>query len=342
MLIDDRAALYLKLFSDGGEFPGGLAFRTALKQSRLDYSIESLERIDHLLDEIRGRFKLEQDRFLENTSNQTFLYLVAFYVGNVVARVSKLPVRWLVYADLIALYPLAKAEFPESFATSVSCELGGGGLFLPLVSVVRRIFEPESGSGVRESAGRFIVNQDAMLAFRQPLKYSFSSTPPALQPLVSAMYLAGLVSVLMVAAAAVGGLVPMFGTLFNGESVLTKMEYGSVEEAVKTGLERLKTNPDGAQQQVFAYDGFVRLASGRTEAVVVEVRANSTPPFLASLVVPYRVASHADGFAVYRIKLMSSNADDELQTLLMDHFYAGVHEVQQGVRVWRKYLDERV
>jgi hypothetical protein len=39
---------------------------------------------------------------------------------------------------------------------------------------------------------------------------------------------------------------------------------------------------------------------------------------------------------------MSSNADDELQTLLMDHFYAGVHEVQQGVRVWRKYLDESV
>jgi hypothetical protein len=342
MLIDDRAALYLKLFGDGGEFPDGLSFRTALKQSKLDYSIESLDRIDHLLDQIRVRFKPEYETFIKNTSNQTFLHLVAFYVGNVVARVSKLPIRWLVYADLIALYPLAKAEFPESFVTSVSCELGGGALFLPLAPIVRRIFEPASGSGVRESAGRFIVNQDAMLAFRQPSIYQLSSTPPAFQPLVSAMHLAGIVSVLMVAEAAAGNLVPMFGTLSNGESVLTKMMYDSLEEAVKTGLERLKTNPDGAQQQVFAYDAFVKLASGRTDAVVVEVRANSTPPFLASLVVPYRAANHAAGFAVYRIKLMSSNADDDLQAMLMDHFYAGVHEAQQGVRVWRKYLDESV
>jgi hypothetical protein len=212
---------------------------------------------------------------------------------------------------------------------------------LPLAPMVRRLFEPSIGGGVRESANKFIVNQDAMLAFRRPRE--LAATPALFLPLAHALHLAGVVSALMVAEAAAARLVPVFGTILpNGESVITRLVYASLEGAISTGLERLQTNPEGAKQWVFAYDAFVKLAAGRTDALVVEVRADVVPAFAVSLVVPYRPANHRAGFAVYRVKLMSSNADDDLHLLLMDHFYNGVHEAPQAAQIWRSYLDESV
>ena len=60
----DVARLFLETYARGGEVEGGWKFGKALIQARLDYSEESLERIDLLLKAIRERAKPAHDEFI--------------------------------------------------------------------------------------------------------------------------------------------------------------------------------------------------------------------------------------------------------------------------------------
>jgi hypothetical protein len=56
MPITQLAEQYLTAFAAGGsDFPGGIAYLEALGQAQLDYTPESLQRIDTLLDQIHTR-----------------------------------------------------------------------------------------------------------------------------------------------------------------------------------------------------------------------------------------------------------------------------------------------
>ncbi len=56
----------------------GFSFRTALKQSNLDATWESLDRVDYLLDQIRSKIKPKFGPFLNDPANQNFLYFFVF------------------------------------------------------------------------------------------------------------------------------------------------------------------------------------------------------------------------------------------------------------------------
>jgi hypothetical protein len=56
MPLNELAAQYLGVFRNNGEFEGGLSYSAGLKAARLDFSMESLDRVDTLLDQIRTRF----------------------------------------------------------------------------------------------------------------------------------------------------------------------------------------------------------------------------------------------------------------------------------------------
>ncbi len=70
--------MYLNAFFSNAEFPGGISFRTALNKSNLDVTWESLDRVDYLLDQIRGKIKPEFGPFLNEPANQNFLYFLCF------------------------------------------------------------------------------------------------------------------------------------------------------------------------------------------------------------------------------------------------------------------------
>ncbi|MEQ1517199.1 MAG: hypothetical protein ABL931_12005, partial [Usitatibacteraceae bacterium] len=83
MPLNHIADRYLHAFDKQEEFDGGLSFRKALLQSNLDSSVESLNRVDYLLNQMRTRLHPNPDEFLDPQPNQNFLYLLAFYVGTV-------------------------------------------------------------------------------------------------------------------------------------------------------------------------------------------------------------------------------------------------------------------
>ena len=150
------SAKYLQAFADKEEFPGGLSFRGELANSDLDFTRASLGRIDALLDQIRNSQKLVYAAFVNEQSNQNFLYLLCFYVGTTISRCSGQRIVWLHYDDMLRHIPDNAAMFPRCFATSITCILEKRGFFVPLASIENRLFGEPPDKSVKFSAEGFI------------------------------------------------------------------------------------------------------------------------------------------------------------------------------------------
>ncbi|MEY4564964.1 MAG: hypothetical protein RLZZ618_4241 [Pseudomonadota bacterium] len=160
MPITEIANKYLEVLHNGEEPDGGLSFKKALGQSRLDYSIESLSRVDALLDQIRTRLRPAYNEFISHQANVNFLYVLAFYIGKVVAIETHSRIEWYGYDEMIALIPSNRDFFPNCFGTSVTCILSGGtkkgGFFVPLAAVETRLYDDVPDKSVAFSAGAFM------------------------------------------------------------------------------------------------------------------------------------------------------------------------------------------
>lgn len=93
MPLNDAANTLLRDFQASGK-PGIFAFAKALNQLALDYTPESLQRIDRLLMQMHQQPGPGAD-FLDAEDRQNFLALLAYYVGTTIARFSLQQVCWL-------------------------------------------------------------------------------------------------------------------------------------------------------------------------------------------------------------------------------------------------------
>lgn len=152
MTMNQRSAYYLDALARNSEILGGLSFRNALAQSNLDYSVESLNRVDYLLDQIRTRYRPQYGDFLQLQANQNFLFLLCFYVGTVVSKNAKQEIKWLDYEEMLRALPENAAVFPQCFQTTITCILSRGGLFVPLSSICSRLFDDPTDKSVPLSA----------------------------------------------------------------------------------------------------------------------------------------------------------------------------------------------
>jgi TPR repeat protein len=164
MPITELAEQYLATFREGKEFPQGIAYLKALHQCDLDYSPESLKRIDRLLDQIHAKQAPKYEEFIREAPNQTFLYFLAFYVGKTIEHNSGgAAVVWLRHEEMVERDPSIAAMWPLQFESSVICEVTGGsareGLFLPLSSIVIRLFEGSDEKSVWFSADAYMADQ---------------------------------------------------------------------------------------------------------------------------------------------------------------------------------------
>jgi hypothetical protein len=143
----------------------------------------------------------------------------------------------------------------------------------------------------------------------------------------------------------VGVLVPFGG--FDppeGQRSLLEFEDERMEVRVETARKWLAENPDGAVHAVLIFDGFVLLPSGKTDALIIEVRTYGPTPESLSMVVPYRPLSSPDGFGVYRPRYLEySGSNEESLTddwaALDESFWRGVASHADGAAAWKKIED---
>jgi hypothetical protein len=142
MSLTFSALCYLHAWEHRLPLQDGLAFEPLLRRIRLDYSLDSLARIDTFLDALRTAKKPRAQAFLAEPANQNLLYLLAFYTGEVVSRALGRPPEW-------------SAAGPD-FEGSAVCNFPGTAArladFAPLVAICSRLFQPNVEKSVHFSA----------------------------------------------------------------------------------------------------------------------------------------------------------------------------------------------
>ncbi len=155
----------------------GLAFKEELKSLNLDYSIDSLNRIDGLLDKIRTELAPTEEEFLSNINHQNFLFVLCFYCGELLGRANETATVWFNYDEYIAEYPSLGHVFPAVFANFFVCRIVEKNsvnnnsvnnkdtdnrepkfsYFFPLVAICDKLFNPEPEKSVCFSTTTFIA-----------------------------------------------------------------------------------------------------------------------------------------------------------------------------------------
>ncbi|WP_027009292.1 hypothetical protein [Conchiformibius kuhniae] len=140
-----RVLWYLHTFFQEKMWQDGLAFERELRACRLDYSPESLCRIDDLLRGLRESGRVaDADAFFGEMANQNFLSLLAFYCGELVGRTRRQAAVWLSYDALAGSDPEAAAAYPPALWTDFLAEFrnydGSRTLYFPLKSLCGALF----------------------------------------------------------------------------------------------------------------------------------------------------------------------------------------------------------
>jgi len=148
-------------FREDQQVDGGFSFRDDLKALDLDYSFESLDRLDAFMDRLRATHQGREAEFIRDQANQNTLYLLAFYLGALVSAETEARVDWFSFDALVQMEPSYKIAGP-AFYSSVMCIFNRtansvGIDFFPLNTITTRIFEDDSKSArdiVEWSIGR--------------------------------------------------------------------------------------------------------------------------------------------------------------------------------------------
>lgn len=111
--MQQKAQDFLAALDAGADVPGGLAFLGELRLARLDYSLESLDRLDQLLARARQQIGPDHERWQGRADADNFCLMLAFYLGEMVARQARQPIAWHDREEAAALMP-ADMPLPDA------------------------------------------------------------------------------------------------------------------------------------------------------------------------------------------------------------------------------------
>lgn len=309
--------------------PEPVAFQKALGQLQFDYTPGAIERVDRLLSQIRVKLKPEPDAFIGASENRSFLHLLAFMVGETVARYRGTHCNWLNYERLQALVAdrgLA-ANYPESFGTSVACEIAGEGLLFPLAAIAEALFEakPRSVLAVSDAIMRRAVEAPVLTMPDMSLKVDDRLVADPAYQLGHTM---GVMASWCVDSSLAHG-APQAPQLLQmnaaGKGMFISMIDRSNDDAIASGRGSLAHPEDGLVTQALGYDGYIGLPRFRSDAIVVEgawhAKGAATAPLRAMVAMPYRPLTASQPLGLHDLRLLEFSGDaDAVQKLRLGLF----------------------
>ncbi|WP_230659012.1 tetratricopeptide repeat protein [Psychrobacter sp. I-STPA10] len=89
---------------------GGVLCEDKLRQCQLDGSIQSLRRLDALLDELRLQWLGKETLFVQDERNRNLLLFIGFYMGKVLSQAWQVSPQWLSEHEIKTHYPHLKVQ----------------------------------------------------------------------------------------------------------------------------------------------------------------------------------------------------------------------------------------
>ena len=326
----DVARLFLETYARGGEVEGGWKFGKALIQAQLDYSEESLERVDLLLKAIRDRTRPVHDEFIADPAARNFLSLLAFYLMAVLSRRSGAEIEWHDTASARkAVADWANiAETP--FTRLVALAPDQGLLFLPLVWLHDRLFT--LGLGQVETASDYLYSVASELEYDLPMAWWNASR------------LVGVAAATMMAAVAEGrpALPQIAWQHPRGQrSNSLTLDYDG-GDAVARGEAALKDNPENASWKIFSHITRINSSGTLVDAVSVTVQTWGASPLRLRMAFRFRKAGDGKSFAILDPSVWEFNVPEEQFLRLYVAVKRGIHSVRwPSGKTWLEYYEGR-
>ncbi|MDR2677924.1 MAG: hypothetical protein LBB51_00610 [Zoogloeaceae bacterium] len=325
----------LARFHAGEALPEPPAFTKALKQLAFDYTPESIARTDRLLAQLRSEHKPKPEKFLAVPKKRSFVLLLAFMVGEAVARYRGVPARWTNYKGLRALCAergIAQ-NFPEDFSTSLVCEIEGEGLLFPLGFLCAALFNDPPGTivdkadAIMRRAVDVPVLSDPNTRIRAP---AGAENDPAWR-LGLALGDAVRLCIQVHLATGTSPFVPqLLQQQANGQMLITSLMYDS-NEGIKTAHSRMNNPEKGIIAQVLAYDGFIGLPRFRSNALILDgVCHLGATPFRASLALPYWPATDDRRLTLHDFRLLGFSGDEKAKKRLRAGLFSRLGAAEKG------------
>ena len=125
----------------------------------------------------------------------------------------------------------------------------------------------------------------------------------------------------------------------SGFPQFIQLKEGTTEAGVEKAGEILSNPPPGVVRAVLAFEAYLNLPPGKTDAIFMQACQYKPEPKQVHLAVPYRAPTHPKGFAVFRPKFIAYEDDCPSGDLLAAFLQAtALHP--EGHAVWVRHLDE--
>ena len=316
--MNEIAQHFLETYARGGEVDGGWKFGKALQQSRLDYSPDSLARLDQLLAAVRERAKPVAADFIDNVQGRNFCALLAYYLMAVVNRRTHAVIEWHDLASAQAAVPAGTRLPEEPFSRLVAMAPDQGSLYMPLGWIHDALF----GDGTRRPAANWVADVIGQIERDVPAAWS------------SAMRDMGTLAAYQMFMVADGG-TPIHTVLSNHPGGRRIFHTLMVDEQLKAGRVQLEENRDGLPWLTLGYDGyFTSERGGKAHAIVVELRTYGDQPLKLSIAFMYRPATGGAPFAILEPQGLSSSATPAQSSALMPALNAGIQSFKWPRGSW--------
>ena len=328
--MNDVARLFLDTHARGGEVDGGWKFGRALQQAQLDYSEESLERIDLLLKAIRERANPVHDEFLADLQGLNFLSLLAYYLMAVLSRRTGAEIEW--HDTRSAQKAVADwASISETpFTRIVALAPDQGLIFLPLVWLHDRLFG--LGLGQYERASDYLLSVANELEYDLPMAWW------------NAARVLGVAAATLMAAVAEGRPARPQIAWQQPRSQRTQtvaLDYDG-PDAVAHGEAALADNREKAPWKSFAHDTWINSSGKRVEAISATVQTYGPSPLRLRMAFRYRAAADGRPFAILDPSVWEFNVPEETFLRLNAAIKRGVHSVRwPSGKSWLEYDEGR-
>ena len=288
--MDELATQFLDTYAAGGEPGEGWKFGKALQQARLDFTPDSLPRLDALLTQIRERARPTRE-MLDAPQGRNFESLVVFYVIELARRISKAQLQWHDLASARRSLPPGMAQEDSPRTRLVVDAPAQGLLFKPLAWLEDRLL----GGGEPVAAADYLGGVLAQLKREGPAIWW------------TAMFAVGrLGSWQMMMAADGRGIWPSFISAM-APATLQHMERGDLQRTVEHCTYLLNQNPDGAAWQVSSYPGYAEHAGERVDAVIVLAATYTDEPIRLVVAFPFRPAREGQRLTILQPALLEAS-----------------------------------
>jgi hypothetical protein len=162
-------------------------------------------------------------------------------------------------------------------------------------------------------------------------------------PMITASKLAGFFAAHAIWCVSDGDtLIPMLAyTTVDGERKMERLVANDgLEASVAYRKKKLESNEMKANDAVLLYDGRIPIANQKLDAIIIEMRAYSSPGSSAVMAVPYTPKASGK-FRVHKPKLVAwEKCQDFEMNVALKSFFEGVAGHEKGAKIWNDCLDE--